>query len=218
MILAIYGKCVIAMNKNYWNELGSQLVDREIEKKIQKMYQYSLSKRKIDLNEKIEMLKGSKIKTPDIVLKRIEVVDCQHEALTSIFYNLRKYIEINQFSLCFPVMYFAGNFSSDMERGSYMFDFEKNQIVQIGKDPIVTENTTGLFSIFWLLDIDSSIILYGRSSLFMGIKEVMNVREVACRNVEKKLLPIYLNHQKILKDMNINPKLAYLIESDSIIG
>ena len=42
MILAIIGRCVIVMNKHYWNEFSSQFIDKDTEKKILKIYQYSL--------------------------------------------------------------------------------------------------------------------------------------------------------------------------------
>ena len=48
MILAIIGKCVIVMNKHYWNEFSSQYIDKDTEKKILKIYQYSLPKTKIN--------------------------------------------------------------------------------------------------------------------------------------------------------------------------
>lgn len=69
MILVIFGKCVIVMNKYYWNEYQSQFVDKEIEKKILKMYQFSLPKEEMKLENYKELVDFSRLNTPDIVIE-----------------------------------------------------------------------------------------------------------------------------------------------------
>ena len=46
----------------------------------------------------------------------------------------------------------------------------------------------------------------------------MNIRELAYKGVPMQSISLFKNHQKFVKDIGINPKLALLIESDLVVG
>lgn len=217
MILVTIGKCVIAMNKYYWNEYQSQLVDKEIEKKILKMYQFSLPKEEMKLEDYKELVDFSRLNTPDIVIESFSMYSIDSNELLKIFENLKSVVKTNQMILCFPVIY-VNNLVGGLKPGSYMFDVYSDQILQISNQLITDNNWKSDIIVSWLLDLEKSLLIYGKASFFNGIKHTMNIRELAYNRVSMQSISLFRNHQRFVKDMGINPKLALLIEADSVIG
>lgn len=217
MILVTIGKCVIAMNKYYWNEYQSQLVDKEIEKKILKMYQFSLPKEEMKLEDYKELVDFSRLNTPDIVIESFSIYSIDSNELLKIFENLKSVVKTNQMILCFPVIY-VNNLVGGLKPGSYMFDVYSDQILQISNQLITDNNWKSDIIVSWLLDLEKSLLIYGKASFFNGIKHTMNIRELAYNRVSMQSISLFRNHQRFVKDMGINPKLALLIEADSVIG
>ena len=212
MILAIIGKCVIVMNKHYWNEFSSQYIDKDTEKKILKIYQYSLPKTKINTSSNIEI---NQLRTPDITIDKVDVKLVQSVQIKRIFFQIKKYVNTNDYILCFPVIAVSEAIDS-LNPGIYMFDISKASIVKISNEVIFTEETQKIH-VFWLLDLENALIVYGRAAFYQGIKHTMNVREKVYVGTKKEPLPLFNNQQKILKTIGINPRLALLIECDSIM-
>lgn len=217
MIFVTIGKCVIAMNKYYWNEYQSQLVDKEIEKKILKMYQFSLPKEEMKLEDYKELVDFSRLNTPDIVIESFSIYSIDSNELLKIFKNLKSVVKTNQMILCFPVIY-VNNLVGGLKPGSYMFDVYSDQILQISNQLITDNNWKSDIIVSWLLDLEKSLLIYGKASFFNGIKHTMNIRELAYNRVSMQSISLFRNHQRFVKDMGINPKLALLIEADSVIG
>lgn len=217
MILAISGKCVIAMNKNYWNEYQAQFIDKDIEKKVLKMFQYSLPKEKPKIEKYNGIINFSAMLTPDIVIKRIDLDSVKSKEICEIFINLSRYIDEKELILCFPLICLNGRVDT-LETGVYMFDLKREQLVLIKKESKFINNEDSKIILVWLLDLEKSLIVYGRSSFFLGIKHTMEVREETTKGMFKKTISLYKNQQGVVKNLGINPKLTYLIEVDSLIG
>lgn len=217
MILVIFGKCVIVMNKYYWNEYQSQFVDKEIEKKILKMYQFSLPKEEMKLENYKELVDFSRLNTPDIVIESYSTYSIGSNELLKIFENLKSFVKTNQMILCFPVIY-VNKFVEGLKPGSYMFDVYSDQILQISNKVITDNNWSSDIIVSWLLDLEKSLLIYGKASFFNGIKHTMNIRELAYKGVPMQSISLFKNHQKFVKDIGISPKLALLIESDLVVG
>ncbi|EMF0403704.1 hypothetical protein JMQ83_002585 [Enterococcus faecium] len=205
------------MNKYYWNEYQSQLVDKEIEKKILKMYQFSLPKEEMKLEDYKELVDFSRLNTPDIVIESFSMYSIDSNELLKIFENLKSVVKTNQMILCFPVIY-VNNLVGGLKPGSYMFDVYSDQILQISNQLITDNNWKSDIIVSWLLDLEKSLLIYGKASFFNGIKHTMNIRELAYNRVSMQSISLFRNHQRFVKDMGINPKLALLIEADSVIG
>lgn len=217
MILVTFGKCVIVMNKYYWNEYQSQFVDKEFEKKILKMYQFSLPKEEMKLENYKELVDFSRLNIPDIVMESYSVYSIESKELLNMFEDLKSFVKKNQMILCFPVIY-INNFIGELKIGSYMFDVYNDRILQISNQEITDNSWKSDIIVSWFLDLEKSLIIYGKSSLFNGIKHTMNIRELTYKRVSIQSISLFRNHQRFVKDIGINPKLALLIEADSVIG
>ncbi|EPM8082994.1 hypothetical protein ACTRHI_002635 [Enterococcus faecium] len=205
------------MNKYYWNEYQSQFVDKEFEKKILKMYQFSLPKEEMKLENYKELVDFSRLNIPDIVMESYSVYSIESKELLNMFEDLKSFVKKNQMILCFPVIY-INNFIGELKIGSYMFDVYNDRILQISNQEITDNSWKSDIIVSWFLDLEKSLIIYGKSSLFNGIKHTMNIRELTYKRVSIQSISLFRNHQRFVKDIGINPKLALLIEADSVIG
>lgn len=206
------------MNKNYWNEHRERYINKDVEKKILKAYQYSLPKKKYDLGEKISLLELNCLKKPDIYLYKIEISEIPSKAIKDIFFKLKDYIKNNTFIYCLPVINISKNFSQRINAGTYLFDIEENALLKLNSKTIEDDTEkSGPIKIFWLLDITAAICLYNRSGLLNGIKHTITVKNEVCHDINHDDYPILLQQQYLLKKIDLNPRELLLIDSIYII-
>lgn len=206
------------MNKTYWNEHRERYIDKDVEKKLLKSYQYSLPKKKYDLEKKINLLELNRLKRPDIYLYEIELNDIPSKAIKNIFFKLKDYIKTNIFIYCLPVININKNCSKKFSAGTYLFDIERNTLLKLNSK--IIENNTEKdksLKIFWLLDIKAAVCLYNRSGLLNGIKHTMTVKNKVCNGINYDEYPILLHQQYLLKKIDLNPRELLLIDSIYII-
>lgn len=216
MILATIGRCVTAMNKNYWNEYRERLVDKDIEKKTLKMYQYLLPKKDNSFEEFINLLELTNLIKPDIYLASIEINEASiPKNLYRIFYNLKEFIERKGYIYCLPVINIHKTISKELTVGTYFFDITEKRLLKYNNKTFQPNNISSSrnITILWLLDVKSAIVLYNKPAFFNGMKHTLQTKYMVCQDIEYEEYEIYLNQQGILKEIGLNSRELLIIDT-----
>lgn len=223
-IQLITGRCVIVMS-NYWNEYKNLYIDKNIEYKVSKMFQYSTLKKK---NEKtVEIMTAlnlNEIRVPDIVLKRIEKHNLPVKFI-NILDSLNKTISKTDFILFLPVLVINKKISN-LSSGTYMFDLKRNQLLLVSEQ---IPSSYGIdkqpkeLSIHWFIDLESSVALFGKSAFFESVKHVSKMRTLfkvfleLDHSIKSEEFDIFMYGQRFTKEVNLNSRLCILLGNDEII-
>ncbi|GEK35599.1 hypothetical protein [Kurthia sibirica] len=210
------------MNK-YWNEYKHIYIDKEIEYKISKIFQFSTEheSQKIDQMKIIKNLNLESIKHPDICLKQINF-----EPLPSIIKDIFRVLEMtvshNEYLLFIPVLAIHSGIDN-LKKGIYMLDFFNNQLLLTSNEvpSILQEITDSSITIHWFLDIESTVAMFNNLAVIEGTKHIaknQTLFELFMKEntkLESKEIKI-LQAQKFSKEVGLNARICVLLASNKI--
>lgn len=210
------------MNR-YWNEYRHVYINKDIEYKISKIFQFSLEYENHELEQKeiIENLQLKNIKYPDIVLERFEFEKLPL-VIKDIFQALKMVVSYNEYLLFIPVLVIHSDLKP-LETGVYMIDVINGQLLLTGNEvsPILERFDDSIVTLHWFLDLESTVAMFNNCSVFEGTKHVVKNQVLFNSLLEKnstlesKEFKV-LQAQKLSKDLGLNARLCILLGNNVI--